>query len=159
MPRHSVQLVDMADSMCSSSDGEQQTSSCIANDVIAETVPRSSRPILVCNADDADDALTISTFDVATPVLPGRRRQCRVRPGTARRLQPDRVRNAYLYARQLAAWQAYDDVAKEVETPQSEVDDELIAENKHATTAALDSTLIDKKVKRTVAEYREMRAV
>ena len=59
-----------------------------------------------------------------------------------------------LSARQLAAWQAFDNVAKEVKAPQSVdtlFDDELIAENEHATTAALDFTLIDKKVQRTFA--------
>ena len=48
-----------------------------------------------------------------------------------------------LPARQLVAWQAVDNVAKEVEAPQSVhtlFDDELITENEHATTTALDAT-------------------
>ena len=57
-----------------------------------------------------------------------------------------------LPARQLAAWQAVDNVPKEVEAPQSVdtlFDDELITENEQATTTALDATTAEPTTSRT----------
>jgi len=58
-----------------------------------------------------------------------------------------------LPARLLAAWQALEDVAKEVEAPQSVdalFDAELIAETQKATTAYLNFSMIAKKEQRTI---------